>query len=280
MVITSSRESPRISALREGFVRINGGTVNATSVNLPRSSDANPSFATGFVVTGGATTIANTIGLGTNNSWGSMSVEGGSLTVGGIITVGNQASATRGGQMRVTNGTFTSTHTTAGNTPGGIVMAQNRSGNANNVARAAFSGGVSTVEKFTLGFDATVNAGSATITLDGGALYIGAGGIVKNGTGAFATNLDFSSGILGARTDWSTLVPINLPTGGNVSVKSADTADIPRNITLGGPISGAGGFTKIGAGRLALAASNTFSGAVSLNAGVVDVDGSLGPGER
>jgi autotransporter-associated beta strand protein len=261
-----------------GLLRINGGVVSATSVNLPRSSDATPSFASGFVVTGGTTTIANTIGLGTNNSWGSMSVEGGSLTVGGIITIGNQASANRGGQMRIMNGTFTSTHTTAGNTPGGIVMAQNRSGNANNVARATFSGGVSTVEKFTLGFDATVNAGSATITLDGGALYIGAGGIVKNGTGAFATNLNFSSGILGARTDWSTLVPINLPTGGNVSVKSADAADIPRNITLAGPISGAGGLTKIGAGRLTLAATNTFSGAVSLNAGVVDVDGSLGPG--
>ncbi|HEU4932964.1 MAG TPA: immunoglobulin domain-containing protein, partial [Pyrinomonadaceae bacterium] len=261
-----------------GLLRINGGTVNATSVNLPRSSDATPSFATGFVVTGGATTIANTIGLGTNNSWGSMSLEGGSLTVGGIITVGNQASGGRGGQMRVTNGTFTSTNTTAGNTPGGIVMAQNRSGNANNVARAFFSGGVSTVEKFTLGFDSAVNAGSATITLDGGALYIGAGGIVKNGTGAFVTNLDFSSGILGARTNWSTLVPINLPVGGNISVKSSDTADTPRNITLGGTISGAGGFTKIGPGRLTLTAANTFSGAVSLNSGVLDVDGSLGAG--
>ena len=261
-----------------GLLRVNGGTVNAASVNLPRSSDANPSFATGFVVTGGTTTIANTIGLGTNNSWGSMSVEGGSLTVGGIVTVGNQASAARGGQMRVTNGAFTSTHTLPGNTPGGIVMAQNRSGNANNVARASFSGGISTVEKFTLGFDATVNLGSATITVGGGALYIGAGGIVKNGTGAFVTNLDFSSGTLGARTNWSTVVPINLPTGGNINVKTADVLDTARNITLGGPISGAGGFTKIGTGRLILTNANTFSGAVSLNAGVLDVDGSLGAG--
>lgn len=261
-----------------GLLRINGGTVNATSVNLPRSSDATPSFATGFVVTGGTTTIANTIGLGTNNSWGSMSVEGGALTAGGIITVGNQASAGRGGQLRVTNGTFTSTNTTAGNTPGGIVMAQNRSGNANNVARASFLGGLSTVEKFTLGFDATVNQGSVTITLDGGDLYIGAGGIVKNGTGAFATNLDFRSGTLGARTDWSTLVPINLPVGGNISVKAADTTGTPRNITLGGAISGAGGFTKIGSGRLTLAAANIFSGAVSVDSGVLDVDGSVGAG--
>ncbi len=261
-----------------GLLRINGGTVNATSVNLPRSSDANPSFAVGFVVTGGTTTIANTIGLGTNNSWGSMSVEGGSLTVGGIVTIGNQASANRGGQMRVTNGTFMSTQTTPGNTPGGIVMSRNSGANANNVSRAFFSGGVSTVEKFTLGFDSAVNAGSATITIDGGALYVGTGGIIRNGTGAFATNLDFSSGILGARTDWSTVVPINLPTGGNIAVKAADVADVSRNITLSGVISGAGGFTKVGAGRLTLGALNTFTGGVSVNAGVLDVDGSLAGG--
>ena len=76
-----------------GLLRVNGGTVRASSVTIPRSSDANPSFANGFVVTGGNTTINGPIGVGTNNSWGSMSVEGGSLAVTGIVTLGNQASA-------------------------------------------------------------------------------------------------------------------------------------------------------------------------------------------
>ncbi|HEU4388285.1 MAG TPA: Ig-like domain-containing protein, partial [Blastocatellia bacterium] len=151
-----------------GILRINGGSVTATSVNLPRSSDATPSFAVGFIVTGGNTTVNGPVSLGTNNSWGSMSVEGGSLTVNGIVTVANQQSANRGGQMRVTGGTFTAT-----NSATGILMCRNNGTNTNNVATATFSNGVSNVEKFTLGFDGTVTAGSATITINGGALYVG-----------------------------------------------------------------------------------------------------------
>ena len=83
---------------------------------------------------------------------------------------------------------------------------------------------------------------------------------------------------MGARTDWSAVVPINLPSGGNIAFKASDVADIPHNITFGGIISGAGGFTKVGAGRVTLGALNTFTGGVAVNAGVLDVDGSLAGG--
>jgi autotransporter-associated beta strand protein len=43
-------------------------------------------------------------------------------------------------------------------------------------------------------------------------------------------------------------------------------------------LSGNGGFTKNGAGRLLLAASNTFAGAVTVNGGTLDVHGSINPG--
>ena len=256
-----------------GILRVNGGTVTATSVNIPRSSDATPSFASGFIVTGGNTTINGPVSLGTNNSWGSMSVEGGSLAVTGIVTLGNQASGGRGGQMRVTNGTFTST-----NAPTGIVMCRNNGTNTNNVATATFTGGLSTVEKFTLGFDSAVTAGSATITLNGGALYLGSGSIVKNGAAGLATSLNFSSGILGAKADWSTALPINLPGNGNITFKSADTSDAPHNINFSGVLSGPGGFTKSGNGALVLGAANTFTGAVAVNEGTLDLDGSLASG--
>ena len=160
-----------------------------------------------------------------------------------------------------------------------MVLARTSGTNANNVASATFSGGVSTIEKITLGFDAAVTAGSATLTVNGGTLYLGAGGIVRNGAGTFATTLNFSAGTVGARNNWTSSVPIALPLGGNIVFKAADAFDQPRDITLTGSLSGAGGLTKAGLGTLALGAANTFTGPVAVNAGVLLVDGSLAPGD-
>jgi len=84
--------------------------------------------------------------------------------------------------------------------------------------------------------------------------------------------------LLGAKSDWGTSLPITLPADGNLAIKAADVANAARNITLNGPLSGAGGFTKIGGGRLTLGAANAFTGAVAVNGGALDVDGSLSAG--
>ncbi|HEX2852894.1 MAG TPA: autotransporter-associated beta strand repeat-containing protein, partial [Opitutaceae bacterium] len=250
-----------------GLIRVNGGSFTATSINIPRSSDATPSFGFGFVVTGGTANVSGTVGIGTNNSWGSMSVEGGSASVGGAITVANlSGGSTRGGQLRVTGGTFVST-----NTADGIVLVRAPS----NVANVSFLGGVSTVEKFTIGFNAAVNAGAGNLTVNGGTLYLGSGGMVRNGTAAFTSTINLQSGILGAKANWSspTTLPMNLP--GNITLKAANAVDAPFNITLNGILSGAGGFTKTGAGTLALNAVNTFGGAAIVNGGTLAGTGTI-----
>src|SRR5215470_17657279 len=257
---------------RDAIFSVRGGVVTASSVNFPRTSDATINFGSGLLIQGGTATIGS-VGLGTNNSWGVMSVEAGSLAITGPLTVGNQVTSGRGGAFRVTGGELQVTDSALG-----VVMSRNPGTNPNNVSQANFLGGVSVVEKFTLGFDSTVTAGSTTITINGGTLYLGGGGIVKNGAAGLATNLNFGSGLLGAKADWIASLPITLPNNGNIAIKAADLADVARNITLSGALSGAGGFTKTGAGRLTLGAANTFTGAVAVNGGALDVDGSLGAG--
>ena len=250
-------------------IRVNGGTLNTTAVTLQRGSyTTSPAYATGFIIAGGTANVSGAVGLGTNNSSSSLSVEGGTLNVGGTITVGNQATAGRGGALRVTSGVFNSTDTV-----NGVVMSRTNGTNANNVSFATFSGGTSSVEKFTLGFDSTVNAGSATLTLSGGSLYVGGGGIVKKGASGMTTAVNLSGGTLGASEDWSTSHPLAL--SNNVNIKAADVANLPQTITLSGPLTGAGGFTKTGAGTLVLSGANTYTGATTVNAGTLRVGGSI-----
>lgn len=250
---------------------VNGGSVTTGSVSVTRNAGTAPDYGTGVIVRGGTLATAD-IGVGTLNSYGNMSVEGGLVTASGPITLGWQQTGARGGALRVIGGTLISTDTASG-----IVMCRNNGTNTNNVAQAIFTGGVSLVEKLSLGYDANVTAGSATITLNGGTLYLGSGGLVKNGASTFTTALNFSSGTLGAKADWSTALPVNLPTNGNVTIKTADASDEPFNISLNGVVSGAGGFTKIGEGTLTLDGGgvHTFTGIATLNGGTLSVTSTL-----
>ncbi|HEX7318165.1 MAG TPA: HYR domain-containing protein [Pyrinomonadaceae bacterium] len=252
--------------------RITGGSVTAPSVVIQRNSAGTVSFTTGFIITGGAATVG-TVTLGTTSN-GALSVEGGTLTATGAVTVGNQTVAGRGGALRVINSGVLNVRDTAL----GLVLSRRGGTNANNVAAASFSGGVSTVEKFTLGFDSLVNAGSATITVDGGTLFVGGGGIVKNGTSGLVTNINLTGGTLGASADWSSSLPMTLTNGNSIQLKMADASDAPKNITLSGVLSGAGGFTKTGGGRLALNGANTYTGATNVNAGTLRVGGQVAAG--
>ncbi|HEV2864415.1 MAG TPA: HYR domain-containing protein [Pyrinomonadaceae bacterium] len=253
-------------------IRVNGGTVNTASVDLQRGSyTTSPAYGVGFILAGGTTTVNGTVGVGTLNSSSSLSVEGGTLNVNGAITVANQTTAGRGGALRVTSGVFN-----AADTANGLVLSKTNGTNANNVAFATFSGGTSTVEKFTLGFDSTVNAGSATIALSGGSLYVGGGGIVKKGTSGMTTAVNLSGGTLGAAEDWSTSHPLALTN--TVTIKAADASNLPQNITLSGALTGAGALTKTGTGTLVLSGANTYTGATNVQQGTLRVLGTVAAG--
>jgi rhamnogalacturonan endolyase len=249
------------------FLLVNGGTLSVGAVTIPRNSAGTVDYGSGFIVKAGEVT-AGTVSIGTGASNGAMSVEGGKIIVTGVLTVGNQATASRGGGLRVTGGSLVSTDTVRG-----LVLSRVSGSNANNVATASFTGGSATFEKISLGYDSSVNAGSATVTLNGGVLYLGSGGIIKNGASGMTTTITLSSGTLGAKDTWTTTHAIAL--SGHTTLRAADAAGDPHDITLSGALSGSGTITKTGAGVLILAAANTATGPVTVSEGTLTITGSL-----
>ena len=252
---TSNNDSARII--------FSGGTFSASDFTVQRSQAGGAiNFGNGFIINGGVGTV-NTVNLGTNNSNGAMTVDSGSLFATGTITIGVQNTGGRGGAMRVAGGTFTSTESTFG-----VVLGRSTATNTNQASSATFTGGVSKVNKFTMGFDSTVT-GSSTVGVAGGTLYIGAGGIVKNGTSTSVLSL--GNGTLGALADWSSspLVGIPLTTATTINIVAADDTGTAHNISLGGVISGSGNIVKHGAGMLTLTGTNTYTGSTTVNAGTL-----------
>src|SRR5262245_16252974 len=139
------------------------------------------------------------------------------------------------------------------------------------LADALFTGGTSTVEKFTMGFDSNVTGGTINLTVNGGTanLYVGSGGIVKNGTSGLLTNMFLTNGLLGAKADWSNAITVNLPAANTFTIKAADASDGAHNITVNGIVSGSGSFTKTGGGALILTGNNTFTGVPVVSAGTL-----------
>ena len=261
----------RTTGDRDGVVRVTGGTANIGSLSFGRTSNSEGEAANfgraGLIIQGGSTTIG-TLTIASGNSWSGASIEGGELTVTGSATFANQVTSGRGALLRVTGGRFT-----VPDEVDGLVLSKKNGANANNVAKVTLSGGVTTLGKLTLGFDNTVTAGSVSVTLAGGELYLGQGGLEKRGTATMATAVTLESGILGAMGDWSTAHPLAL--AGAVDLRAADEAGIGRIITLDGVISGSGTVTKSGAGTLRLNAQNTFDGATVVTAGRLELDGSV-----
>jgi autotransporter-associated beta strand protein len=93
------------------------------------------------------------------------------------------------------------------------------------------------------------------------------------------TTITFSGGTLGAAADWATTHPIVMSGTGAKTIRAANVAGDPYDITLGGVLSGAANvpLTKTGAGTLTLAANNSRAGVTTINDGAISV-GTIGNG--
>jgi fructan beta-fructosidase len=108
--------------------------------------------------------------------------------------------------------------------------------------------------------------GLGVYTLNGGSLYIGAGGITTSG-GASEYGINLGGGTVGAYQSWSSSLNMNL-TGSNGPV-IFDTA--ANTIALSGVLSGSGGLTKVGSGTLILSGANIYTGNTTINGGTLEL---------
>jgi autotransporter-associated beta strand protein len=131
----------------------------------------------------------------------------------------------------------------------------------------------------------TIEEGNVTIDSssgNGATLTIGAGGItIDSGAGLTISSSVAGKLILadGAAQNWtnnsSNLFSVTLPVAIGANLL---TITGPGDTSISGVISGTGGLTKSGASTLTLSGANTYTGATTVNAGKLFVNGSLAAG--
>ncbi|MBN8457976.1 MAG: autotransporter-associated beta strand repeat-containing protein [Verrucomicrobia bacterium] len=228
------------------------------SLNFQSEAAAIGSPSQGFYINGGNVTLTGALEMGVNssaNSSVSTRIDAGSLSVAGPVTVGLNNGG-RWSVLQVSGGTFTASDVTTGVSLGGPAA-----GNA----VLDVSGGTAVVER--IQFGQAELTGTSVIRMTAGSLYLGSGGMVKVSPNV-ATTVRLAGGTLGAKADWSSDLPVSLT--GAATVKAADGADAPFNITLTGAVSGTGSLQKTGGGFLTVS-SPAYTGATTVDAGTLSI---------
>jgi autotransporter-associated beta strand protein len=82
---------------------------------------------------------------------------------------------------------------------------------------------------------------------------------------------------IAASASWSSSVPVTLANNSSAAtpiIQAANSSGAAENITLSGALTGAGGLTDTGAGKLTLSASSSYTGVTNANGNLI-VSGSL-----
>ena len=168
------------------------------------------------------------------------------------------------------NATIGTLTLTSGNTSDGsvkIVSGDVAVGTANiNKGKLKIEGGTAGFGEIALGA-----GGAATLSLSGGRLNVGAGGI--RGLGSDAKTVTFANATVGAAADWTSALDIAV--SGTVvfdttAVGGETRATTGATIRLDGTLSGEGALEKLGAGTLALCGDNSGrTGATTISAGTL-----------
>jgi fibronectin-binding autotransporter adhesin len=112
--------------------------------------------------------------------------------------------------------------------------------------------------------------GHGRLTVEGGTLHVGAGGITRDAPGTYVVEYGGAGGAVRATATFTSPLDATLSGAGGNAI-TFDTAE--ETITLSGALGGAGGLNKTGVGVLKLAGTNTYAGATAVSNGTLEVDG-------
>jgi len=237
----------QIGNAREGLVTVNAGgnltVIPAGNLLVGRGAGNGGKL----LVNGGNVTVLAPVSIGfamTANSTNTVTVSSGSLSTGSDIGI----------SVQTTSGAAASMNSTL-NISGGTVTT--------GAAKGVLFGGATGFTNSTVG--------TGTLTMTGGSLYVGTGGITKNGTGSYAVGgVNLSGGTVGALGNWSSNLDMTLgTTNGAITFQSGNQTGTAYNITLSGNLSGTGGLIKSGTGNLTLSGTNAYAGNTTVTAGTM-----------
>ena len=266
-----------------GVLNVDGGTITTTgngNMYIGRRDGTGTLNQTAGVISvikefGVGTRDDNKIGTGTYN------LSGGSLAATNNIFIGKELGAS--GTMTMTGGTMsTSDKLQIGHNQATGVLTQ--SGGTVNVQNEVYIGNEnsgSSVGTYTLSGSAELSVGNevfvgrdnatGTFNLDGGTVTTKK---IEGGTGNATVN--FNGGILKARESQAAFIT-NLDVA-NVQAGGITIDSNGFDLGISQTLSGTGGLTKAGAGRLTLSASNAYAGTTTVTAGSLFIDGTQASG--
>jgi autotransporter-associated beta strand protein len=303
-----------VSGTGNGTFNMSGG--NLTVVRASAPTEHQDGFILGlgtnsagtFSLSDGTATFLCGIEIGVEGA-GTLTVSGGTLIANSWFHVGEGLTLTT--QPGLGSGTFNLSGGAVYILPntGGSPSAENAGLTVNNgVTNATVNISEGTLYCYQIGMNGLApSIATNTLNINGGTLYLGAGGVSSNElvaasalaefvnisggtfrTADFATNAGTAASngntnnILpdGTNWTWSAMVPVNL-TNSSFKVNGATgpgyvtfAPEAGRTITLNNVWSGVGGMTVAGPGQVILAGVNTYSGNTTVSAGALDVNAS------
>jgi len=234
-----------------------GGTLQIAGANIASALPITLQSQGGTIDTNGNNaTLSGTIsgpgsltkiGTGTLTLTGNNSYQGGTALNAGTLAVGS-STALGTGTLTFANGT---TLQAAAN---GLTL-----------ANAMTLNGISTVDT-----QANALTLSGTLSSTGALTKIGNGILVLTGANTYTGTTTISAGTLQLGNGGTTgSIAGNVINNGIFAINRSDT------FSFGGVISGTGGFQQNGTGTTILTAANNYSGATTVNAGTLTVNGSI-----